>query len=42
MLCTVSGHGRPLMKVQPQVQLMAQDKKGSCKGIEVWHCEDSL
>jgi hypothetical protein len=38
----MSGHGRPLVKVQSQLQLMTQDLKGSHKGVETWHHEESL
>ena len=41
-LGTVRGHGRPLVKVQPQLELMAQDLKRSCIGAEACHHEESL
>ena len=41
-LGTVRDHGRPLVKVQLWLQLVAQDLKESCKGVEAWHHEESL
>jgi hypothetical protein len=41
-LSTVRGHRRSLVKVQSQLQLMTQDLKGSCKGVEARHHEESL
>jgi hypothetical protein len=38
----VRDHGRPLVKVQLWLQLVAQDLKESCKGVEAWHHEESL
>jgi hypothetical protein len=32
---TVRGHGRPLVKVQPQLQLMAQDRRGHAKEMRL-------
>jgi hypothetical protein len=29
------GHGRPLVKVQPQLQLMAQDRRGHAKELRL-------
>ena len=34
-LGTVRGHGRPLVKVQPQLQLMAQDWRGHAKDLRL-------
>ena len=34
-LGTVRGHGRPLVKVQPQLQLMAQDRRGHAKELRL-------
>ena len=39
-LGTVRGHRRPLVKVQPQLQLMAQYLKESCLGAEACHHEE--
>jgi hypothetical protein len=32
-LGTLRGHGRPLVKVQPQLQLMAQDRRDHAKEL---------
>ena len=34
-LGTVRGHGGPLVKVQPQLQLMAQDRRGHAKELRL-------
>jgi hypothetical protein len=34
-LGTVGGYGRPLMKVQPQLQLMSQDRRGHVKELRL-------
>jgi hypothetical protein len=31
----VRGHGRPLVKVQPQLQLVAQDGRGHAKELRL-------
>jgi hypothetical protein len=35
MLSTVRGHGRSLVKVQPQLQLTAQDSRGHAKELRL-------